>query len=60
MQVGPQEIERAGTGGEQARGRMLTYHGASLIRPQSTASLPRVEFLAWHREQVFKDPQREL
>ena len=48
------------TGGEQARSRMLTYHGAGLIRPQSAASLPRAEFLAWHKEQVFKTPPREL
>ena len=47
------------TGGEQARSRMLTYHGAGLIRPQSAASLPRAEFLAWHKEQVFKTPPRE-
>ena len=48
------------TGGEPARSRMLTYHGAGLIRPQSAASLPRAEFLAWHKEQVFKIPPREL
>ena len=27
--------------------------------PQSAASLPRPEFLAWHKEQVFKPPPRE-
>jgi hypothetical protein len=36
------------------------YHCAGLIRPQSAASLPRAEFLAWHKEQVFKTAPREL
>ncbi|OGA46128.1 MAG: hypothetical protein A3F74_20340 [Betaproteobacteria bacterium RIFCSPLOWO2_12_FULL_62_58] len=48
------------TGSEQTRNRMLTYHGASLILPQSAGYLPRPEFLAWHTEQVFKTPPREL
>jgi hypothetical protein len=48
------------TGGEQARSRMLTYHGAGLIRPKSAVSLSRAEFLAWHKEQVLKTLPREL
>ena len=47
------------TGSEQAGARMLGYHGAALIRPQTDASLPRGEFLEWHKQQVFKTPQRE-
>jgi putative restriction endonuclease len=46
------------TGGDQARDRMLTYHGAALISPQSSAYLPKAEFLEWHVEEVFKEPAR--
>jgi putative restriction endonuclease len=48
------------TGGEDTRARMLSYHGAGLIRPQSDSCLPRPEFLDWHKIQVFKKPAREL
>lgn len=48
------------TGGDDARARMLSYHGAGLIRPQSDSYLPRPEFLEWHKVQVFKKPGREL
>jgi len=48
------------TGGDDARARMLSYHGAGLIRPQSESYLPRPEFLAWHKVEVFKKPGREL
>jgi putative restriction endonuclease len=47
------------TGSEHAKLRMLGYHGAALIRPQTEASLPRPEYFDWHRSQVFKTPQRE-
>lgn len=48
------------TGGDQARDRMLTYHGAALILPQSAAYLPKAEFLEWHSGEVFKKPSRGL
>jgi putative restriction endonuclease len=48
------------TGSEQARSRMVAYHGAGLILPQSTSYFPRAEYLTWHKEQVFKDPPREI
>jgi len=47
------------TGGDQAKIRMLSYHGAALIRPQTESSLPHAEYLEWHRDQVFKSPERE-
>jgi putative restriction endonuclease len=47
------------TGSDQAKDRLLSYHGAGLIRPQTDASLPSGEFLDWHKKQVFKSPERE-
>ncbi len=47
------------TGSDQAKDKLLSYHGAGLIRPQTDASLPRGEFLEWHKKQVFKSPERE-
>jgi putative restriction endonuclease len=47
------------TGSEPARNRMLSYHGAGLIRPQTDSSLPKLEFLGWHKKEVFKGPERE-
>ena len=51
------------TGGEQLVGwgkRSAPQHnGRALTFPQSAAALPRAEFLAWHKEQVFKAPPRE-
>jgi len=46
-------------GSDEAAGRMLAYHGASLILPQSRDYLPQSEFLHWHRKWVFKEPSRE-
>ncbi len=48
------------TGGDDARARMLSYHGAGLIGPQNAGYQARPEFLDWHKVQVFKEPQREL
>lgn len=45
-------------GSDEAARRMLAYHGAGLIRPQSREYLPRAEFLEWHQRQVFKSPGR--
>ncbi len=47
-------------GGDDAAGRMLAYHGASLILPQSREYLPQEDFLEWHRKQVFKSPGRPV
>jgi putative restriction endonuclease len=47
------------TGSDHAKDRLLSYHGAGLIRPQTDASLPKAEYLDWHTKQVFKTPQRE-
>jgi putative restriction endonuclease len=45
-------------GSDEAAGRMLAYHGAGMILPQSSEYLPRAEFLEWHGREVFKDPPR--
>jgi putative restriction endonuclease len=47
-------------GSDDAAGRMLAYHGASLILPQSREYLPQADFLEWHRKQVFKRPGRPV
>lgn len=47
-------------GSDESAGRILAYHGASLILPQSPDYLPRPEFLDWHSKQVFKSPQRPV
>jgi putative restriction endonuclease len=39
---------------------LLGYHGAGLILPQSPAYFPAPTFLAWHRQEVFKKPGRDL
>lgn len=48
------------TGSDDAKARMLTYHGAALIMPQSKSCLPAVDYLAWHKKQVFKEPPRDF
>ncbi len=45
-------------GSLDATGKMLAYHGASLILPQSREYLPKPEFLQWHRKEVVKSPAR--
>ena len=45
-------------GSDDTAARMLAYHGAALIRPQSEGYLPQPEFLEWHRREVFKEPGR--
>lgn len=47
-------------GSDESAGRILAYHGASLILPQSREYLPQPEFLDWHSKQVFKSPQRPV
>ena len=46
-------------GGDDTKAKLLAHHGASLIQPQSKDYLPNPEFLAWHREEVFKEPGRD-
>ncbi len=45
-------------GSDETANRMLVYHGAGLILPQSSDYLPQPEFLEWHRKEVFKEPSR--
>ena len=47
-------------GSDDTAGKMLAYHGASLILPQSREYLPQPEYLDWHRRQVFKNPERSI
>lgn len=47
-------------GNDDSAERILAYHGASLILPQTRDYMPQPEFLDWHRKQVFKSPQRTL
>lgn len=46
-------------GSDETAKRMLAYHGAGLILPQSREYLPRPEFLGWHQREVFKSPARQ-
>lgn len=45
-------------GSNETAARMLAYHGAALVRPQSESYLPQPEYLEWHRREVFKEPGR--
>ncbi|MBN8476287.1 phosphorothioated DNA-binding restriction endonuclease [Sulfuritalea sp.] len=47
-------------GSDESAEKILAYHGASLILPQSSDYMPQPEFLDWHRKQVFKSPERSL
>jgi putative restriction endonuclease len=47
-------------GSDDARGRLLSYHGANLIMPQSAEYKPLDEYLLWHARAVFKKPPRDL
>lgn len=47
-------------GSDDSAGKILAYHGASMILPQSPEYLPQREYLDWHRKQVFKSPERVL
>ena len=47
------------TGSDEVRARLMGYHGAGIVLPQSRTSYPAAEFLAWHQGEVFKKPQRE-
>jgi putative restriction endonuclease len=53
-------ISQALVGSPEAKDKMLTYHGAGIILPQSRAYLPGADFLRWHDKEVFKWPGREL
>jgi putative restriction endonuclease len=43
-----------------AAGKMLAYHGAGIVLPQSKSYLPDSAFLGWHHDEVFKGPGRDL
>ncbi len=45
-------------GSDDTARKILAYHGAGLILPQSKEYMPRDEFLEWHRREVFKEPAR--
>jgi putative restriction endonuclease len=39
---------------------LLRYHGALLRPPVRSEFAPAQEFIAWHREEVFRGPAREI
>lgn len=39
---------------------LISKHGSEILHPQSDDFLPEPDYLAWHREQVFKQPARGL
>ncbi|MBU3738247.1 MAG: restriction endonuclease [Rhodoferax sp.] len=45
--------------GDATRAHLLSYHGAGIIGPQSTAYAPDQHFLDWHAKEVFKAPGRD-
>lgn len=47
-------------GSPEARDKMLAYHGAGIVLPQSEQYFPRPEFLRWQAAQVFKGPDRDV
>lgn len=47
-------------GSDDSAGKILAYHGANLILPQSREYLPQPEFLDWHKREVFKRPERPV
>jgi len=51
-----QEANAAGPSAD----KLLSYHGAPIIPPQSEAYRPASEYLEWHRDEVFKKPGREV
>lgn len=45
-------------GSPEVQGLLLSYHGTSLLLPQSPQYKPNPEYLEWHQRQVFKQPAR--
>jgi len=48
------------TGSDEVRARLMSYHGAGIVLPQSASFFPSKDFLDWHNGEVFKSPQRDL
>jgi putative restriction endonuclease len=38
---------------------LLSFHGRSVVEPQSVKYRPSPEFLQWHRREVFRSPARD-
>jgi len=53
-------VSQSLVGSQEAKDKMLGYHGAGIILPQSNSYLPSGEFLRWHRGEVFKEPGRDV
>lgn len=53
-------FSQAVAGSPDMTARLLSYHGAAIIPPQSKSYLPKAEFLRWHRKEVFKGEPRDL
>ena len=39
---------------------LIGFHGKRLRKPQSSEYRPMQNFLAWHRDTIFRTPEREL
>jgi len=37
---------------------LLTHHGREIRKPQSNEYLPALDFIGWHRKEVFRSPPR--
>jgi len=53
-------FSQAVAGSPDMTARLLSYHGAPIILPQSKSYLPDPNFLGWHAKEVFKGPRRDL
>jgi putative restriction endonuclease len=53
-------VSQSLVGSVEAQDKMLGYHGAGIVLPQSDAYFPDTEFLVWQKSEVFKKPGREL
>lgn len=48
------------TGSDEVRARLMSFHGAGIVLPQSAGFFPAKDFLDWHHGEVFKRPQRDV
>jgi len=48
------------TGSDEVRARLMSFHGAGIVLPQSAGFYPDKNFLDWHHGEVFKKPQRDV
>jgi putative restriction endonuclease len=44
---------------DATKAKLLGYHGAGIVLPQSKAYFPAAPYLEWHHDKVFKKPRRD-